>query len=143
MPLTGETIRANIERYLNDTMESRAQSELCRDYYDGKQWTDEEVATLKARHQAPIVVNRIKPKVQGLVGLWDLRSSDPKAYPRTRKHEDAGHVVTDGLRFVKRSSLSRGMRVRLLISRPRAASSGYASNGYRGIESTLTRNRGS
>jgi hypothetical protein len=101
MPLTGETIRANIERYLNDTMESRAQSELCRDYYDGKQWTDEEVATLKTRHQAPIVVNRIKPKVQGLVGLWDLRSSDPKAYPRTRKHEDAGHVVTDGLRFVK------------------------------------------
>jgi hypothetical protein len=98
--LNGHTIRTNIERYLNDTIESRAQSELCRDYYDGKQWTDEEVAALKARHQAPIVVNRIKPKVQGLVGLWDLRKSDPKAYPRTQKHEEAGHVVTDGLRFV-------------------------------------------
>jgi len=46
------------------------------------------------------VVNRIKPKVEGLIGLYMLRNTDPKVYPRTQKHEDSAHAVTDALRFV-------------------------------------------
>ena len=95
-----ETIQKNIEKFLSDTEEARELSEKCRDYYDGRQWTDAEVRKLKARKQAPIVSNKIKPKVEGLVGLYDIRKSDPKAYPRTQKHSEAGHVVTDALRFV-------------------------------------------
>ena len=98
--LTGEAVQSNIEKFLTDTEIARTLSEKCRDYYDGNQWTDEEVAALLRRKQAPIVINKTKPKVEALVGLYDIRKSDPKAYPRTQKHEEAGHVVTDGLRFV-------------------------------------------
>lgn len=94
------TPREQVEYFLNNTMDARALSEKCRDYYDGKQWTDQEVARLRKRNQAPIVVNRVKPKVEGLVGLYDIRKTDPKAYPRTKKHEESAEAMTDALRYV-------------------------------------------
>lgn len=100
MALDLETVTEQVNRFLDDTMEARDLSEKCRDYFDHKQWTDAEAQKLKKRNQAPIVVNRLRPKIKGLVGLYNLRNSDPKAYPRTKKHEKAAHVVTDALRFV-------------------------------------------
>lgn len=85
---------------MNLTEEARIFSENDRDYYDNKQWTEEEAQKLRSRNQNPIVVNRIKPKVEGLKGLLVNRKTDPKAFPRTMKHEKAAEVVTDGLRFV-------------------------------------------
>jgi hypothetical protein len=94
------TPKEQVEQFLNDTDLARRLSQKCRDYYDSKQWTEEEAQKLESRKQAAIVVNRVRPKVEGLVGLYDLRKSDPKAYPRTSKHEKASHVITDALRFV-------------------------------------------
>jgi hypothetical protein len=94
------TPKEQVEQFLKDTDLARRLSQKCRDYYDSKQWTEEEAQKLESRRQAAIVVNRIRPKVEGLVGLYDLRKSDPKAYPRTTKHEKASHVITDALRFV-------------------------------------------
>jgi hypothetical protein len=94
------TPKEMVEKFLRDTEEARALSQKCRDYHDHKQWTEREIGILAARKQAPIVVNRIKPKVEGLLGLYELRKSDPKAYPRTKKHEKASHVITDALRYV-------------------------------------------
>lgn len=75
-------------------------SERCRDYYDGKQWTPEQVKALKARKQAPIVNNRIKIKLNGLLGLVSIRQGDPKAYPRNQEADSqAAEAVTDGLRY--------------------------------------------
>ena len=59
-------IQKNIEKFLSDTDEARELSEKCRDYYDGRQWTDAEAQKLRARKQAPIVSNKVKPKVEGL-----------------------------------------------------------------------------
>ena len=98
--LSFEQIREQVHQFLSDTMEARILSERCRDYYDGKQWTQSEISKLAARRQAPIVSNRIKPKVNGLVGLYSLRKTDPKGFPRTQKHEDSAHAVSDALRFV-------------------------------------------
>ncbi len=98
--LTLETVTGQVDKFLNDTIEARELSEKCRDYFDHKQWTEQEYKKLKSRHQAPIVVNRIRPKIKGLIGLYNLRNSDPKAYPRTKKHDKAANAVTDALRFV-------------------------------------------
>ena len=92
--------RKHAEEYLNLTEEGRIKSERARDYVLGYQWTSEEIAVLTSRGQAPIVVNRIKPKIEGLKGLLIQRATDPKAYPRTQAHEEASHAIADGLRFV-------------------------------------------
>ena len=94
------TAKECVEKFLDETMDARDLSQRCRDYFDDKQWTEIESAKLKARGQAPIVVNRIKPKVKGLLGIYELRKTDPKAFPRTRKHEKSSQVCTDGLRYV-------------------------------------------
>ena len=94
------TPKEQVERFLENTDDARRLSQKCRDYYDSKQWSEREAAILENRKQAPIVVNRIRPKVEGLVGLLDLRKTDPKAFPRTQKHEKSSQVVTDALRYV-------------------------------------------
>ena len=90
----------SVEEFISATLSNREDQKRDRDYYDGKQWTAAQMAKLRARNQAPIVVNRIKPKVEGLLGLYIMRSTDPKAYPRTREHEEASNAITDSLRYV-------------------------------------------
>jgi len=94
------TVKDQVEQFMMDTMDARALSEKCRDYFDHKQWTAAEIEKLTKRKQAPIVVNRIRPKVKGLLGLYNLRKSDPKAFPRTQKHEKSAHAITDAIRYV-------------------------------------------
>lgn len=95
-----EKVKKHVENFLINTQSARELSEKCRDYKDNKQWTDDQISVLTKRKQAPIVINRVKPKVEGLLGLVSMRNSDPKAYPRTKKHESAANCITDALRYV-------------------------------------------
>lgn len=72
----------------------------CRDYYDGKQLTDAMKAEYARRKQPPIVINRVRRKVDWLRGLEMQSRTDPKAFPRTPKHEQGANAVTDALRYV-------------------------------------------
>ena len=94
-------MKEHVLDFLTNTYDARALSEKCRDYKDNKQWTPHEVQILKSRGQNAITINRIKNKVQGLVGLLLSRRTDPKAYARTPTHEKASHAVSDALRYVK------------------------------------------
>lgn len=82
------------------THDARLKSELCRDYYDGKQWSVAELAKLRARNQPPIVFNMIQPKVDFLLGYEKQTRTDPKAFPRTPDHDEAADAATDGIRYV-------------------------------------------
>lgn len=84
----------------DQTVDSRAEGERARDYKDGIQLTAEEVATLKKRGQPPVVTNRIRRKVEWLKGLEVKQRTDPKAFPRTPKHEAGAESATDAIRFV-------------------------------------------
>lgn len=88
------------EEFHQDTQDGRSESERCRDYYDSKQWTDDEIRIQKGRRQPVITVNRIKPKVEFMLGLERQHRTDPKAFPRTPAHEDAAHSCTDSIRYV-------------------------------------------
>lgn len=82
------------------TFDARTAAERDRDYYDNIQWTEAEKQALQQRGQAPIVINRIKPKVDFLRGVERRLRTDPKAFPRTPQHEDDAHSATDAIRFV-------------------------------------------
>jgi hypothetical protein len=103
----------------DSTYQARQLSERDRDYVDNIQLTAEELATLKKRGQPPSVDNRIKTKVDYLVGFEKQQRIDPKALPRTPKHETDADGATQGLRYVsdcedyasKRSGVWRNMLV--------------------------------
>jgi len=94
------TLQQQFVDYADTTIDARDESELHRAYYDGDQWTSDELAVLKTRNQAPIVDNRIKDKVEHLMGLERRTRSDPKAYPRNPTDEKAAEAATDALRFI-------------------------------------------
>lgn len=72
---------------------------VARQYYHDKQWTDEETKRLTSRGQQPTVRNRIKRKIDFLKGVEQRLRRDPKAFPRTPKHEHDADTATAALRF--------------------------------------------
>jgi hypothetical protein len=91
-----------VEDYLDSTRDARKLAEKCRDYYDNKQWTAEEKQTLESRGQADTVNNRIKPKVDFLLGTERQTRTDPKAFPRNYPNDEgSAAAATDALRFIK------------------------------------------
>jgi len=78
----------------------RAEAAQNEQYYHGSQWTADQVKTLRARGQEPVVINRIQKKINYLVGAEIAERADPKALPRTPKHDDDATPLTDALRYV-------------------------------------------
>jgi hypothetical protein len=99
--------------------DARAEAERSRDYYDGLQLTSSEKAELRRRGQPEIVINRIKRKIDYLLGHERATRTDPRAYPRTQQEEGAAEAATDALRYccdqqhfdVKRSAVWENMMI--------------------------------
>lgn len=81
------------------TSDNRAKQERDRDYYDNKQLTPKEVKALEKRGQPPLTRPFIKRKIDYIVGLEIRKRADPKAYPRTPKHEHDADAVTQAIRY--------------------------------------------
>ena len=82
------------------TQDARQKAERDRDYYDEKQWTADEKAKLENRGQPAITYNRVKRKVNAMMGLEKQTRKDPKAFPRNPDDEAAASAATDALRYV-------------------------------------------
>jgi hypothetical protein len=93
-----------LKRYFSEarqlTQDARAQSLRCVDYFDSDQYTAPERAKLEERGQPPITVNRIKPAINGIMGVTERSRSDPRAWPRNPASGDSADVATDVLRYV-------------------------------------------
>jgi hypothetical protein len=93
-------LKIMVEQAADLTSEAREASERDRDYYDGHQWTQEELAALRKRKQPPTVINRIQRKIDAMVGIEQRSRTDPKAYPRNPNDEEAADIATKALVYV-------------------------------------------
>lgn len=98
--ITLETLCDWVNECDDSTDDARTLSEKCRDYYDGLQLTDIEVRALKKRKQAPVVINRIKPKIDALMGMEKAAKTTVKAFPRNPEDENTAEAATEAIRFV-------------------------------------------
>lgn len=98
--LTVESFVHHFDEYASNTRDARQYAERDRDYYDHKQLTEKQVLELKKRKQAPVVINRIQPKVNFMLGRQRAARTDIKAFPRTPNHQEAAEPITDALRYV-------------------------------------------
>jgi hypothetical protein len=69
------------------SLSARKEAERDRDYCDNIQYTAEELAAFAKRKQPPIVINRVKRKVDFLKGYEQSQRVNPKVLPRTLAHE--------------------------------------------------------
>ena len=93
-----------LKRYFTEARQlteiARTKSLQAIDYYDTDQLTPQEIEALRKRHQPTIVINRIKPAINGIVGVIERGRSDPRACPREPEKADQADVATDVLRYV-------------------------------------------
>jgi hypothetical protein len=82
----------------------RQRTERDVDYFDNKQWEAKDAKTVEDRGQAAVVKNKIRQKVKYLQGLEQQQRTDPRALPRTPKHDFDANDCTDALRFVVSSN---------------------------------------
>lgn len=82
------------------TVSARQLSERDRDYVDNIQYTAEEIKELNKRKQPVTIANRIKRKRDFLIGYEMSQRVDPRAMPRTPKHEADADGVQQALRYV-------------------------------------------
>jgi hypothetical protein len=142
----GDLVRM-FEESEESTYTARQESERDRDYVDNKQLTADEIATLKKRGQPPQIDNRIKTKIDYLVGLEKQQRIDPKALPRTPIHENDADGATQALRYVaetenfdaKRSGVWRNMLVEGAGGIGVSVTQAIGYNGQPGIEIKLRR----
>ncbi|HQR14169.1 MAG TPA: hypothetical protein PLZ37_06370 [Nitrospira sp.] len=131
----------------DSSYESRKLSERDRDYVDNKQLTAKELKTFEIRGQPPVIDNRIKTKIDYLVGLEKQQRIDPKAMPRTPKHETDADGATEALRYVaeeqdydaKRSGVWRNMLVEGFGGVGVSVAESVDYNGKPGIEVRVRR----
>jgi len=95
-----ERLRRQYNDYLGAKDSEAQEMREARHYYHGDHWTSDELANLRLRRQAPTTENMIVKKVNGVVGLTERLRQDPKAYPRTPKHDEGAELATATLRFV-------------------------------------------
>lgn len=93
-------VQRMVSRWRNEMEQALKEALIDQDFYDGVQLTADELAILASRNQPPIVINRIKPAVNGIVGVIERGRTDPKAWPRTPNDEDSAELATDVLRFL-------------------------------------------
>lgn len=93
------------------TDQARKEADVAQDYYDGKQWTSEQIKVLRKRKQPEIWVNRIAPAVNGVLGVLEQGETDPRAFPRNQEDQAAAEVATDSLRYS--ADKSRWQRTRM------------------------------
>lgn len=97
--------------------DARVESDLDRDYYDGHQLSDKEIAVLRKRKQPTIVINWVREGINGILGVVEQGKTDPRAYMRNPPDMrappvqagqaqvkpqtlDAGDVATMTLRYI-------------------------------------------
>lgn len=86
-------------RETDNVIRARRNAAKHRRYYDGK--LDREMErTLRGKKQPTFTINRVRPGVEGMVGVVERGKSDPRAYPRTPQDEGSSEVATDTLRYV-------------------------------------------
>lgn len=93
-------LRAEYEGALKSYSSDKATSARCRDYYEDRHWTKEELETFKKRKQPTIHYNRLRPKIDAMVGMVQKQNLAPKALPRTGVHEGDSVAMSDAIKFV-------------------------------------------
>ena len=94
------TLCQYFEQSIDVCRDYRLEAERDRDFYDGKQWTSEELSTLKDRGQIPVTVNKVAGKIDWMLGMERQLRVDPAAFSRTFKHEEAADAATQALQYV-------------------------------------------
>jgi hypothetical protein len=93
------TLKRKYQDYVGSKREEIDEQQDARRFVHGSHWTSEEITQLNLRKQPLVWNNKTKRKINGIVGTIQRLRQDPKAYPRTPKHEQGAELATASIRY--------------------------------------------
>lgn len=85
---------------LDANFDNRVEQMLDYDFYDHIQWSEEDEAVLRARHQAPLTYNKIKMALDWLIGTERRTRIDGVVHPRTEDDVELAGVKSELLKYL-------------------------------------------
>jgi len=82
----------------------RKRAQECWEFYDNDQWTSADKEALRQRRQAPVVINRIAPTIDLVVGLQVTQPIDWVAKPVGLDDDGVAQAMSAALKFVARQN---------------------------------------
>lgn len=92
--------------------ENRAEQATDEAYYDGEQWTEEEIKVLQARLQAPLVFNVTKNTINWILGTERKSRIDYKVLPREKDDSKGAEAKTKLIKYTQDVNKSQYHRSR-------------------------------
>ncbi len=80
--------------------ENRREQLLDCDFYDGRQWSDEDRYTMLNRGQAPLVFNLVKPAMDWVIGTERKTRVDYKVHPRGAEDREPAQAKMELVKYV-------------------------------------------
>lgn len=96
-------LRADFLADMRADRDWRREAKESSEFYDGKQWTDEEKEALRKRGQPDVTINRVKPRIDAISGIQQQFRVDTKAFPQGDRENEAAEL-SDWLRRQERDS---------------------------------------
>lgn len=87
-------------RELDRQADNRAEMAVDEDFYDNKQWRDEDAATLEERGQMPLVYNVISASVDWVIGSEKRARADYKVLPRRKQDSKPAERKSQILKYL-------------------------------------------
>lgn len=132
---TGKTKQAKLLSWYTQERERQAanryQMALDEDFYDGLQWSEEEIQELAERGQAALVFNKIKPTVDWVLGTEKRTRVDFKVLPREEDDYDGAETKTKLLKYLSDVNKAPFERSRAFADAIKAGV-GWLEDGVRG-----------
>ena len=98
--ITIEKAKEYYEKAVIASKDARAASEKCRDYYNHQQYSASEISSRTTDGKALVKINKIHGKINRLKGEVISQKTDPRAFPRTPKHEKDADAASDALKYI-------------------------------------------
>ncbi len=102
-PPPQERLRKMFDDARTQSNTTRLQAQKWRDYYDGPEQLNSDVRrVLDMRKQPAIYTNRVRPMIDGVLGMLESSKVDPQCRPRnpTPEDENAADIATKTLRYI-------------------------------------------
>lgn len=107
-PITLERARRYFLESTNATQENDLLCVRDANYFHGKQLSAEVRNELKQRGQPLVIMNRIKPAIDGMLGVIDGMETQPECLPLSLDLQNQADVATKALRYLgKKAKLTR------------------------------------
>ena len=114
--------------------DNRIEQALDEDYYDGLQWSQDEIDALEERGQAPLVFNEIKPAIDWIIGTEKRTRVDWNVLPRNEDDSAPAESKKKLLKYISDVNKAAFERSRAFADAIKVGV-GWLEDGIRGDES--------